>query len=157
MCDRFSIARKTYRIMSYIRETLVGLSSIGFTADLNCPLDCASDAAYNLLVEHFPDIDESFFEFFFYETEKLGSEEEFINALRIEISKAQMAAFAKAEVEAKTEEKIAKVEQKINSHKCEECKNKVDKKEDNKKVKVKVFKIAKPEPDIEALKFFFGL
>ena len=85
MFDRFSIARKAYNIVFNAQVVLKNFGEIGLIADFDCPISSIEDIALELLYQHFPMVDESFFTHFFFETTEMGSEDEFIERLKEEM------------------------------------------------------------------------
>ena len=86
--DKMQIARKAYRLLANVRKIFTAFSSIGFSADFECPVEAIDDIAMEMLQETFPEVDSVFFEYFFYNVAELQSEDEFIARLADEIKEA---------------------------------------------------------------------
>jgi hypothetical protein len=81
MFTRFDIARKVYHIFISTRKTFEGFAQLGFIPDCNCAFDAVQDEAMAMLELMFPEIDDGYFESFFYEVGEIGSEADFIAML----------------------------------------------------------------------------
>ena len=81
MFTRFDIARKAYHIIVGTNKIINDFAHLGLVPDCNCTFNAIQDEAMATLELMFPEIDCGYFESFFYEASKIGSEDEFIEML----------------------------------------------------------------------------